>query len=351
MATTQWAVNSPLAQKAWAKKAFTETLKKTYFGRFIGSSATSLIQRKDELSKNPGDQITIGLRMQMIGDGVAGDNTLEGNEEALVYYDFAVLVDQLRNATRSAGKMSEQRVPFEMRQEGMDALTDWFAGRYDLCLANQLTGNTVETDRKKTGNNSVTAATNIVRAGAQANDESLGSSHKFDLSLIDAVVERAMTLTPVINPIKVNGEDKYVMFLHPYQVTDLRTNTSTGQWLDIQKAAAAGGQTSNNPIFTGALGEYNGVILHSWTRLPQGINSSTGAAVSNTRRAVLCGAQSAVIAFAQGSMVDKMDWKEEMFDYQNQLGIAAGSIFGIKKTVFNNADFATIVVPTYAASH
>ena len=70
--------------------------------------------------------------------------------------------------------------------------------------------------------------------------------------MIDKCVERAQTLNPTIRPIKVNGEDKYVMFLHPYQVYDIRTSTSTGQWLDIQKAAMTGGQIDNNPIYTGA---------------------------------------------------------------------------------------------------
>lgn len=35
----------------------------------------------------------------------------------------------------------------------------------------------------------------------------------------------------------------------------------------------------------------------------------------------------------------------------NMLGVSAGLIFGMKKTVFNSADFATIVMPTYAAQH
>ena len=40
-----------------------------------------------------------------------------------------------------------------------------------------------------------------------------------------------------------------------------------------------------------------------------------------------------------------------MFAYGNLLGISAGSIFGIKKAVFNSKDFASMVVSTYAAPH
>ena len=74
--------------------------------------------------------------------------------------------------------------------------------------------------------------------------------------------------TNQMRKVMVGNKDYYVMFLHPYQVTDLRTNTNTGQWIDIQKAAMTGGQVSDNPIFTGALGIYNGVILFESVRMP-----------------------------------------------------------------------------------
>lgn len=128
-----------------------------------------------------------------------------------------------------------------------------------------------------------------------------------------------------------------------YQVTDLRNNTSTGEWLDIQKVAIQGGNISKNPIYTGSLGEYNGVILHESTRVQ---SVTTG-----VYRAVLCGAQAAVIGFGQDGGPNKMTWVEELFDFKNQLGVGAGMIFGLKKTVFNSADFGSIVLPTYAASH
>jgi len=49
--------------------------------------------------------------------------------------------------------------------------------------------------------------------------------------------------------------------------------------------------------------------------------------------------------------VSDMEWVEEKFDYGNQLGVAAGMIFGMKKTVFNSKDFGTIVMATSAAAH
>jgi N4-gp56 family major capsid protein len=317
MATMTFGVNDPLAVKLWSKKLAVEALKDTYFGRFLGETSDSLIQIKTETAKGAGDKITVGLRMQLSGAGVAGDGTLEGNEEALVTYSDAVVLDQLRHAVRSSGRASQQRVPFDLRQESLDGMKDWWADRLDTGFFNQICGYTVESDTRLTGNQAAVApdAAHQKWGGAATNDQGLGSSDIFKLSLIDKCVEAAKTLSPAIRPMKHEGRDFYVMFLHPYQVTDLRTDAATaGNWLDIQKAAMQGGKVVDNPIFTGALGVYNGVVLHEATRVTQGIHSSTGAAVANTRRAVFCGAQAAMIAFGQDSGPNKFTWVEELFD-------------------------------------
>ena len=78
----------------------------------------------------------------------------------------------------------------------------------------------------------------------------------------------------------IGGEEKYVLYLHPYQVTDLRTDAATaGNWFDIQSKALQGGAGQKSPLYTGALGEYNGVILRSAFDVSLGGNSATGAAV------------------------------------------------------------------------
>ena len=120
MAKTEFGVNHPLAVKVWSKKLMSEAIANTWIGKFIGNSKDSLIYRKDEISKNAGDQVVCGLRMRLVGEGVQGDATLEGQEEALTTYSDTLVVNQLRHATRSAGKMSEQRVPFDVRQDNLE---------------------------------------------------------------------------------------------------------------------------------------------------------------------------------------------------------------------------------------
>jgi|SRR4051812_6783431 len=355
MATSQYGVNHPLAVKLWSRKLFQEALKQCWMSKFIGNDSSSLIQKLEDTSKGPGDRITQGLRMQLTGTGVSGDGTLEGNEEALSTYSDNLLIDQLRHAVRSDGKMSEQRIPFKIREEARMGLQDWWADRIDTALINQITGNTGVSDTRYTGSNATIAPSsgNIIYGDGQTTEATVAShsaSAIMNLKYIDYAVAQAKTNTPAIRPLMVNGEEKFVMFLHPFTVTDMRTSTTTGQWLDIQKAAIQGGQISKSPIYTGALGEYNGVVLHESSRIPRTTNSATYSATNleGVYRNVFCGAQAAMIGFGQNNSENKMTWVEELFDYSNQLGVSAGLIWGAKKTVFNSADFSTITIPVYS---
>lgn len=354
MAVQTFGVNDPMTNKKWRRDLMVEVKKQCWVDKFTGTGSDSLIQIKDDLTKDAGDRIRFGLRMQFSGAGVQEDNTLEGNEEAMTLYYDDVVINQLRHAWRSAGKMSEQRVLTNMRQEARSGLADWWARRIDTWFFNQICGYTVQTDTRYTGHHAVVAPDSSHQIWSEAGttaDENLDSSgDDFTLSMLDKAVTLARTLSPAIRPIRVNGADFYVCFLHPYQVYQMRTNTNTGQWLDIQKAAMTGGLVEKNPIFDGALGVYNGVILHSSDLVTQGVNSSSGAAVTTVRRAAFCGAQAAVMALGRKESTDRFSWSEETFDFGNQLGISAGQISGLKKTRFNSTDFASIVISTYAVA-
>ena len=332
MATTAYGVNANEAVKLWSRKLMREALKQTWASRFMGSDSNSLCQTLDETSKGPGDRIRCILRMQLGGDGIQGDGTLEGNEESLVTHTDDLLINQLRHAVRSKGKMTEQRIPFSIREEARMGLQDWWADRFDAWFFNQLAGVTAQSDTKFTGNNTVTAhdANHTVSASGSTN---------FSLEVIDQAVLKARTISPVVRPVQTEAGAKYVMFITPEHHYDLRRNTNTLEWGDVQKAAMQGGNISDNPIFTGALGEYNGVILHEAFRLP---TASGGTA--NLGGAVLCGAQAATFGFGRDNSPNRMSWVEELFDYNNQLGVSAGCIAGMKRTIYNSESFSSILV-------
>lgn len=358
MATTAFPVNSAQAVKLWGKRLLREALKQTYVNRFMGTSTNDLIYVKDELNKSAGDQIKYSLRMQLSGAGIEGDSTLEGNEEELAIYQDSILIHQLRHAVRSAGEMTEQRVPFSIREEALDGLRDWWADRVDQAFFNHISGNVAATS-PYSGGNTITAAAGTsanVRAtfpGKTSTTASLtltttnsGSIRAtiFQLNALDKCLNIAKISSPLIRPIMVDGQPKYVCFLHPNQVRQMKKaplNTGTVTWFDIMRARAEGGDVKMNPIYNGALGEYSGIILHESTRLPAIV-----AADSAVKTAVFCGAQAACFATGRRDSDRQMKWVEEFFDYENQLGVSAAMIFGVKKTVFNSVDFGTIIIQT-----
>jgi N4-gp56 family major capsid protein len=361
MAATDYGVNAPEAVKLWSKALAREALSKTYIGQFIGQTPDSLIQEKTETKKSAGDRVTITLRTQLSGDGVTEGETLEGAEEALSTYTDNLFINELAHAVRSRSKISRQRVPFQVREEGKEGLADWFAGRMDTWFFNQVCGYTpantagVGSGPKYAGLNPVSApsATRIVRPAALTTDQAVQADNTavFSLALLDKAVHRAKTSAPILRPINVGkGRKKFVAFIHTDQVYQLRQAVGNSQWLDIQKAAVSGGDLTENPIYSGALGEYNNCVLHEATRVTNGVHSTTGAAQTSVRRAVLCGAQAAAIGFGKGQGFDAWDWIEDEFDYEREFGVSAQTIAGLKKLVFNGVDFGTIVMSSYAVA-
>lgn len=354
MADTNYGVNHPQAQKLFSKALFHDVIGESYWGKFTGKSDSSLIQIKSETQKDAGDKITFGLRALLSGDGVTEGTTLEGAEEAMVNYPDSVLINQLRHAVRSAGEMSEQRVPWSVREEARMALKDWWIERTETVMANQLTGNTGVTDTKYTGFNSTTAPTSgrLIVGGGETGEASLSATttHAIKLADLDKAVAIAKTAVAGgrqrIRPIKIAGKDHYVCFLHPDQIYQLRRDASTqGNLWDVLRSQLQGGDIKDNPLITGAMFMYNNVIVHEWSYLPNTVGATTN---TNYRRGVFCGAQAAVAAFGQASGPSKMNWVEKSFDYGNALGVAAGMIFGMKKTVLRSVDFGTIVLSGYA---
>lgn len=335
-----------MARQEWSAKLMKEMLEETYCYRFMGTSANAPIHIKNEL-KDSGYKVTFGLRMQLAGKGRIGDATLEGHEEPLSIYTDAVIIDQLRHAVRTHGKASEQRVPFSTRVEAKDGLKDWWSRRMDVSWLNQICGIDSGQSLEYTGLQAVSApdAAHHIFSGEDA-EASLSDSanNQFTLTLLDDAIEKAKTLNPIIRPVKVGGQNKFVAMLHPFQVKDLRTEFSTSKitWYDTQRAMVEGGKGISSGIYTGALGEYNNAVLHESENVPLSPTNS------QVRRAVLFGAQSAVCAYGKGYGQNSMDWVEEKFDYGNQLGVSAGCIMGLKKTRFNSLDLATIVISTGA---
>lgn len=367
MAVTNFGVNSPQAMKLWEKVLARETLKATPIFPLLGNKSDSIIQVFDEFKKQSGDAITYSLRAQLSGAGVSEHNTLEGNEERMQFLSGQLRLNELAHAVRvrADDTASAQRVPFNTRDEAKTSLADWYSQRLattfflHVCgyTANTITiaGVTSPLSPVYWGFNDPKApsANRWIIQNGKKDEKSLTPDDKFTLSSIDMAVEKAKVANPRLRPVQVGTDRVYVLYLHPYQVTALRTNTNTGQWLDIQKAAYNGSR-AKNPIFDGSLGMYNGVVLRESEDVTPGVDGNKS--INTVRRAVLLGAQSAVMGWGKNINGNKYRMVEEFFDYSRELGVAVKTVFGCTKTRYtpegsdSGEDFGTIVISTYAAA-
>lgn len=358
---TAFGTNDPQAVKFWSSVTMREALKPTMMNRLMGSGGRAIIQRLTELEKSAGDTIKFDVLMQMTGSGVEGDNRMRDNEEPLVYYQDSVKIDQLRNA-HAFRRMSQQRTLHDMRSDAKANLADWFAGKFDSYGFRALCGDTTFSFAGNTAtapdSDHYIISGDVASTGVIATDEaSLGNNDQIQLADLDYAKEAAKTLTPPIRTAQIEGGDYYAVILHPYSVTDIRldvANSAYTDWATIQMYANKRGL--KNPIFTGALGVYNGMILLESQYLP----AFAGAAAGTVRRNLFLGAQAGV--FAIGSAYDGiekermgkdnlMSWYEQTDDFGNEKAISCGSIFGIKSTLFNSKDYGRIIITSYAASH
>ncbi|WP_407965336.1 N4-gp56 family major capsid protein [Bartonella sp. C271] len=375
MAVTRIGLNHPLAVRTWSKLLNQEVSKAISIAPLIGRDSNSIIQLKDETSKAHGDSISFGLRVHLFGEGVTEGQELAGKEEDLQFLSDRLVINELSHAVRvkNEGTIDQQRTLHNLRTEAKNALVDWYADRLSLMFFLHVCGFTADNinfeGRAITlrpvhyGFNKPTEPSDkrILRPNGKTKDSDLKSGDIFTLKLIDKAVERAKLANPKIRPVRVDGENVYVLYLHPTQVTQLRTNTEPGQWLDITKAVYNGSRVKN-PIYNGSLGMYNGVILREAAHITEGVGSLTDdpkaiTMIPHVRRAVLLGAQSAVIAFGKDRGATRYKLVEELFDYEREFGVAAKTIIGMKKTRFSSGsdsqgaqDFGTIVISTYAVS-
>lgn len=370
MARTIIGVNDAKAVKKWAGMLAYDTSHKSYFNsRFMarGAEAEVPVQILTDLESDAGEQISYDLLAELKMAPVEGEDILEGKEEGQKFYTDQIYIDQARCGVNTGGRMTRKRTLHNLREKAKRQQSSWWARLMDELMFIYLSGaRGVNANfllplgyTGRANNGLVTPDSNHRLYGGDATDFTNleASGDKFDLRLIDRAKTKAdsqgggATDIPVLQPCKIDGNETFVCVMHTFQEDDLRSNTNTGQWLDIQKAAAAA-EGRNNPLFKGSLGMYRGVILHSHRNVIRFNNAGSGAV--EAARALFMGSQAAVVAFGSPGTNMRFDWHEETRDNGDKVVISTSSIFGVKKVTFTTPvgaqDFGVFALDTAAAS-
>lgn len=310
MAITSIATTHGLTVEQWNANLYKKYQEKTFFGKFKGVGQGSIIQVKRDLQKVAGDAVTFGFSNSIRGTaGVTGNTPLEGhdgsnyvvNNEAMTFNNQRVVIDQVRQSIKLAGKMDEKRPAFSLRNEARDNLVDWMAYNEDQALFTAInTADVVLTSFISDAALTYDAIVDMKKEAMFPSDDNIASGKK----------------TRKIEPIRIDGgEEVFILGVNPSDAAAFRKSDDFKNF--NQNADMRG---SKNAIFTGALGMFNNVVVHEHSSFTAGAP-------------VMLGANAAFLAYGTEVM-----YGEKEFDYDNQVGFMAGSIRGVALAEHDGTD-------------
>ena len=363
MANTNFAALTSEQLTIWSRDFWRVARNMSFVNQFAGAGSNAMVQRISELTQSEkGARAVLTLLADMTGDGIVGDNTLEGNEEALRAFDITVTIDQLRFANRLSGRLADQKSVVNFREHSRDALAYAMADRMDQLAFLTLSGigynlknNGALRPSMNSGQNlndlefasEVSAptsnrhrrvdATNGIVAGdvtaLEATDK-LGYKNIVDL--------KAFAKDNYIRGLRGAGNDEtYHLFVTPQVMADLKLDSDF--LANVRQAGVRGPQSS---LFSGSSSlMVDGIMIHEFrhvfntTGALSGTSANAGAAGYkgganadvNYSRCIFAGAQA--LAMADIGIPEIV---EDTFDYGNQNGISIGKIFGLKKPKYHS---------------
>lgn len=366
MTGTSFATGAVQTVKLWSDRVYYDVTTDTE----LVSQAISdgILQQKNELSKDKGDQVKYHFLRRISSKGLIGDTAATGNEKALTYDQATLLINRLRQPVQipNDGTISAQRVVFDMPEDTYEVLSEYIKERFVIGYLNQLGGMTATSytyDSETfstatelleiTGMNAAIApsSSQAIFANGQTTDSGVNgdSAATFKLTLIDEAEARARKNRPYIKPLKKNGIN-YRCYLHVDGFKQVIQDTSSPiQFRDIYLNKIASGK--DNELF-GTTFQYSETEVIVTDKVPNGVSSNTQQ--TNCRRAVFCGQEAGCIAFgkgfsAGGKTTPGFSFKEDTIDIDDQRRIAVVAIYGISKTQYNSVDRGTITISHYVA--
>lgn len=351
MATTNFALLTDEQKTIWSKDLWKHARNYAFINKFLGTGSNSMIQHITELKKSEkGARAVITLLADLEGDGVAGDRTLEGNEEAMKSYDQVIRIDQIRHANRHEGKMADQKSVVEFRNNSRDVLAYWLADRTDQLAFLTLSGVSYSMRNNgiaRTGSDlpylefaaDVAAPTNLRKlrwdgtAKALVQNGATNTVVTADTPMWELFVQlKAFAKDQYLRGIKgAGGDEQFHVFLTPQAMAKLKLDPT--YMLNLRSAQK---RSETNPLFTGSSVEIDGITFHEFRHVYNTSGASSGSkwGASGTVdgcQILFCGAQALAMAD-----IGSPDWNEKGFDYENQQGISIGKILGFLKPKFNS---------------
>lgn len=375
MANTNFAALTSEQLTIWSRDFWRVARNMSFINQFAGSGSNAMVQRISELTQSEkGARAVLTLLADMTGDGIVGDNTLEGNEESLRAYDIVVQLDQLRFANRLSGRLADQKSVVNFREHSRDALAYAMADRIDQLAFLSLAG--IGYTQKNNG-----ALRPVLNSGQNLGDLAFSGDvtaptsnrhRRWDATSglvagdVTATVAADTISYETIVALKAYAKDNYIrglrgagneemyhLFVTPQVMADLKLDSDF-----LANVRNAGVRGPSNGLFSGTSSlMVDGIMVHEFRHVFNTNGATTGASGNagsagykwgadaniNGSACIFAGAQA--LAMADIGIPEIV---EDSFDYGNQNGISIGKIFGLKKPIYHsdisgqNEDFGVV---------
>ena len=376
MANTNFSALTSEQLTIWSRDFWRVARNMSFINQFAGSGPNAMVQRISELTQSEkGARAVITLLADMTGDGIVGDNTLEGNEEALRAYDIVVQLDQLRFANRLAGRLADQKSVVNFREHSRDALAYAMADRIDQLAFLTMAGVSYGVKNNGALRNTLGSGQNLSDLAFSGDVSAPTSSRhrRWDAGTstittgdVTAVAAADSLNYKAIVQLKAYAKDNYIrglrgagneevyhLFVSPQVMADLKLDSDF-----LANVRNAGVRGPSNELFSGSSSlMVDGIMVHEFRHVFNTSGATSGASGNAGSNGYKWGANadidgsSCLFVGAQGlAMADigLPEIVEDTFDYGNQNGISIGKIFGFKKPVYysdvssQNEDFGIV---------
>lgn len=336
-------VPAGLTVQQWDDVYFRDFINKNWFKKFMGTGSSSMIQVREDLTKKPGDAITVTLVNKLTGAAKGENETLEGNEEDAMLRSHKIQVREYKHAVKWSD-WQEQLTAIDLRQAHRDVLMDWNMelDRDNIIKALMSINGKVYADASENDkdawlvDNQDRAQFGKLRSNYSAGDHSAAlatidnTDDKMTPSALSVMKRLAKTANPKVRPFKVRdsieASDAYVVFAPSLQIRDLVNDP-----VFVQANREARDRGSKNPLFNAADYLWDNLAIFEIEDIPVISNGTI-----NVAPCFLCGAQALAQVWAK-----RPQTVTDQFDYESKNGLAVKQWYKIEKLRFGTGDTDT----------
>ena len=316
---TLFGQGNPLSKTIWAKKLLKYVMENVIFMAhgMAGVGAKNFIVVETRLKTEKGQKITFGCRYPLTQVGQGDNGEMEKNFEPLYIGNFSLFVHERSHSTRPEGKMEMQRTQIDIADEQDEAIGDWYVHAVEDDITAMLCGLYNCDSSIETVNEQYPSSSRIVYLGqnssktlklpAMQTDAGLSAETATDVLFGTRVINYlkllCKTAVPKIEGIRVPGygNDLYAIIASPYMLDALHNEVGENGWERLVADAHVRGP--KNPLFTGSVLMYDGVLLYEADKMP--VRTGAGGSLPAEGFLLAAGLATTTDAVASGKSVGR----------------------------------------------